>query len=75
MSIIIKGLDMPKNCLECRLGDGAMCEVMGKIIKEPNTIADFCPLVEIPTPHGMLIDVDDLINHIYDCPTILEAEE
>lgn len=26
--------------------------------------ADFCPLVEVPTPHGRLIDADALKSHI-----------
>ena len=26
--------------------------------------ADFCPLIEIPTPHGRLIDADELINEL-----------
>ncbi len=45
-----------------------------------------CPLVEIPTPHGRLIDADDLLrqpmntanypkNYVHNAPTIIEAEE
>jgi hypothetical protein len=44
-----------------------------------------CPLIEIPTPHGRLIDSDDiyigrwdidsdLAEQIQNAPTILEAE-
>ena len=25
---------------------------------------DACPLVEIPTPHGRLVDVDDFMRHL-----------
>ena len=49
MSIIIKGMDMPKTCLECRLGDGAMCYLTEKRITNPETIEYFCPLIEIVT--------------------------
>lgn len=45
-----------------------------------------CPLVEIPTPHGRLIDADDLLrqpmntanypkNYVHNAQTIIEAEE
>ena len=52
--------------------------------------ADFCPLIEIPTPHGRLIDADELANKTFygatsapyitykkfvDAPTVIEAEE
>ena len=62
MSIIIKGMDMPRNCFQCTFFDGIYC---GRIdddseafvgeasLRNPN-----CPLVEIPTPHGRLIDKD-----------------
>lgn len=79
MSILIKGMDMPKSCEDCPCAyftEGAYsdeCQVTHKHITDEKPTD--CPLIEIPTPHGMLIDVDDLINHIYDCPTILEAEE
>lgn len=42
MSILIKGMEMPKNCLECPL---VVCL---------NVESD-CPLVPVP-PHGRLID-------------------
>ena len=49
-----------------------------------------CPLVEIPTPHGRLIDADELANKTFysltgapyityrtfcNAPTVIEAEE
>ena len=51
------------------------------------TVSEYCPLVEIPTPHGRLIDADELvriwtgakfygnIKPIVDArPTVIEAE-
>lgn len=59
MSILIKGMEMPKNCEECRFLelDGAFEDdkwlsvescVFGK--------KSNCPLVEIPAPHGRLVE-------------------
>lgn len=53
------------------------------------TISKYCPLIEIPTPHGRLIDADELANKTFysvtsapyitykkfvDAPTVIEAE-
>lgn len=80
MGVYIKGMEMPKNCLECPL---VVCL---------NVKSD-CPLVPVP-PHGDLIDrkaaydslLDGMVMTGYqsralDCisefyvPTIIEAEE
>ena len=59
MSIIIKGMDMPRSCGEC--GE-VWCEHWHyswnqpyESYKNPN-----CPLIEIPAPHGRLIDIDEV---------------
>ena len=61
MSILIKGMEMPENCDKCRFQSALRlyCDAMpynfcGNTddIERP----DFCPLIEIPTPHGRLID-------------------
>ncbi len=87
MSLILKGIDMPKDIDELRLIINGM-----SIAIEPTKA------IQIPTPHGRIIDGDKLCNEfsnrcpgdcgccgesddIYDCgliinaPTILEAEE
>ena len=67
MSILIKGMEMPRNCMECNraVADMANCimtkpeawkRAMG-IGRQPE-----CPLIEIPTPHGRLIDADVVIQ-------------
>lgn len=79
MSILIKGMAMPKNCGECRLNtmyglpfacDG-WCFAMSPT--EPNskslatgTRPSWCPLVELP-PHGDLIDRDALMKDGWLC--------
>ena len=95
MSIIIKGVDMPKNCMCCpfpHVGvDWYYCYcpgVDGKAydFKQAESIPDDCPLVEVPEPHGRLIDVDEItafsqleinyeeVESLDEFPTVIEAE-
>lgn len=76
MSIIIKGMEMPKNCGTCPLRRGD-CSQRIYMEKRP----DNCPLVPVP-PHGRLIDADEmrdewLINgeneYVYDTNAFLES--
>ena len=69
MSVLIKGVKMPKTCGECvflveRLIYPCWCCAGDFAIKPSETdLRDgICPLVEVPTPHGRLIDADELIN-------------
>lgn len=70
MSIIVKGMDMPKCCYDCQLAyDCMQCIVTRTSFiwtgefrttrknfnPETDRLPD-CPLVEVPTPHGDLID-------------------
>jgi len=48
--VIVKGMGMPQNCDECIVN----CDVFTFTDKR----SPDCPLVEIPTPHGRLIDAD-----------------
>lgn len=85
MSILIKGMEMPKNCYSCWLGHKCPkyeALLWNEISKERK--AD-CPLVPIP-PHGRLIDADKLaklevipsdnwvFRAIEKAPTIIKAE-
>ena len=68
MSVLIKGMEMPKNCWECRMVDTefSFCHAMDSYPKDEGghyvlnaEIPDWCPLVPVP-PHGDLIDRDKL---------------
>ena len=67
MSVLIKGMKMPRNCLECGIKEWEegfneyecpfneiLCLSIGK--------QDDCPLVELPEKHGRLIDGDALTD-------------
>ena len=77
MSVLIKGMKMPKNCSECQLEyDQMRCSVVGfnwygqdyiDIGFDPNfNKLPECPLIEIPNKHGDLIDRDACINYCRD---------
>ena len=68
MSVLIKGMEMPKSCEKCpcKTADafgGLGCQATGYIpLRKANQDRpDWCPLVEIP-PHGRLIDADALVK-------------
>lgn len=65
MSVLVKGMEMPTNCRECPVAlNGKYC----RITKSYTTYIvlkarpENCPLVEIPVPHGRLIDAEKLKN-------------
>ena len=75
MSVLIEGMKMPKKCICCplshwnKLDELTGCELHQKHI--PNAEKEFwekdrpdwCPLVEVPTPHGRLIIEDgEIVN-------------
>lgn len=83
MSVLIKGMEMPKCCEECVAGayeyndNDERCFVCGFIksqhpwecehveidgIDTTKARADFCPLIEVPTPHGELVDRNGLMD-------------
>ena len=76
MSVLIKNMEMPTNCAGCPLNyDQMACGVTGtRWWSDSMVLMNFdsdkerlpnCPLIEIPTPHGRLIDADaiDYKNH------------
>ena len=95
MSLLIQNMDMPKDCWSCpmtkvdlitgqRYCGKTLTDIKDSFIRLSN-----CPLVEIPTPHGRLIDADvackkykdedSLIaelayRKIRNAPTVIEAE-
>ena len=88
MSILIKGMEMPKSCRACMFSRTDIRNVDWCVLTEKDLPCD-CPLVPIP-PHGRLIDADALTQQIMmkadaTCgwadaldlalaPTIIEAE-
>ena len=89
MSVLIKGMKMPKTCAMCWLSP--ICPIWVKEVSRhkgyDNRLHD-CPLAEVPTPHGRLIDADVFDRHmkqtpryfsmccdLEEQPTIIEAEE
>ena len=72
MSVLIKGMKMPDGCDKCILSEIMSgeneplilsCKVTDYITHETDW-EELCPLVEIPTPHGRLIDADAFISFI-----------
>lgn len=89
MSVLVKGIEMPKNCDNCwaldEYGDYPRCRITEEQrgynfpIREKRM--DDCPFVPVPL-HGRLIDADDffrsfpeLIPYEFAAPTIIQAEE
>lgn len=78
MSILIKGMDMPKGCTYCPMLEGdrddGLCHAASRWLDDDeywrwymypegdvdDSIPLNCPLIEVPTPHGRLIDADAL---------------
>lgn len=62
MGIYIKGMMMPHDCDSCKVSDILDCTLW-----KPMDIGERhpeCPLVEVPTPHGDLVDRDILEQEI-----------
>ena len=72
-SVMIKGMEIPSGCYDCPIlqsSDGCFdfeCPFNSYLLwhNAEDVIRyrpDNCPLVEIPTPHGRLIDADALME-------------
>lgn len=66
MGVYIKGMKMPKTCEECFLVSsciGRHWEITKDDIGyKGEYVKDNCPLIEVPEPHGRLIDVDKVFD-------------
>ena len=77
MSILIKGMEMPKNCMDCPMNyDSIDCVLVFDIsLRDKDNEFMYedkrhpkCPLIELPS-HGRLIDADALMKQIeHDTP-------
>ena len=89
MGIYIPNMSKPKDCSECILADKHLNGLYeAKYYCRLEADYEHCPLVEIPTPHGRLGDLDVLLEEslkegaynyvdswqIAEQPTILEEE-
>jgi hypothetical protein len=71
MSVLIRGMEMPKNCKQCSLylqsmdSERNVYEICAVTAKSYNwgltTRPSDCPLTPVP-PHGRLIDADALVD-------------
>lgn len=95
MGVFIKGMKMPKNCRVCEIsvdcdaceGRKWYCPLVGELDYTDEMPKDRrhenCPLIEIETPHGRLIDEKKINNVTWttedgtetDAPTVIDAEE
>ena len=69
MSFIVPGMEMPETCGRCRVKNAIECEKWKHIRSLALDRHKDCSLIPIPTPHGRLIDADELwveINKICD---------
>ena len=76
MSVLVKGMEMPENCRDCefwcmyRNSHRMYCKSINRQLEadEENEIGkkrlSDCPLIEVPAPHGRLIDADALLEDV-----------
>ena len=68
MSAIIKGMKKSSACEWCKFicGSGIdwYCGAGRFMIYDYKSVHKDCPLINIPTPHGRLIDADELTRYI-----------
>ena len=72
MSILIKGMEMPRNCDDCRLDIDCAYDESQDGYKMMGGRPRKCPLVPVP-PHGRLIDADAnlaVMMRVLDAPNI-----
>ena len=64
MSVLVRGMEMPKNCHSCPMCLMRFCQARDRELSERETRPNAkrpedCPLLPVP-PHGRLIDADAL---------------
>jgi hypothetical protein len=94
MSVLVKGWSIPPHgCLGCYFRTNMYCGLLTKNDRvweyaERYERPSHCPLVEVPTPHGRLVDADRMLRDckypevetytrvaLESAPTVIEAEE
>ena len=81
MSVLIKGMKMPKNCLMCQFhGFGGyknefiVCSLTGRSEGQLSNVPD-CPLVEIPKPQNRPVTWGDVFDSLKVLEALLETIE
>ena len=66
MSILIKGnVHLPRSCRDCPFNYSGVCIASANCLKTKSFMKarnPDCPIIEIPTPHGRLIDADRFLD-------------
>ena len=78
LDFLIRGMEMPENCFDCPFGEDVDvgvgvahgCSILKDFAQYANERHRDCPLVEIQTPHGDLIDSDSVVNAQFYTETI-----
>ena len=65
MGVYIPNIKMPIECEECFFYSELRCMALGNhpIMPRLNERPSYCPLIEVKTPHGRLIDADELMKY------------
>jgi len=64
-SVLIKGMKKPTACYKCPLRTGKYCGILTENEKcADDGVLPHCPIVEVPTPHGRLIDAYEVMKSI-----------
>lgn len=63
MSVLIKGMEIPESCIECWFYVDKRCYLFSNGVPNRYNYDAFkkpkwCELIDVPTPHGRLIDAD-----------------
>lgn len=73
MSVLIKNMEMPQKCGQCKLYHAeypmyCMAVEGHRTVGAPYGMQrpDWCPLVEVKEPHGRLIDADKMMMSLED---------
>ena len=72
MSVIVKGMEMPRDCNDCPCFERewfdddivGFCKAIKVRLQTYKRLLN-CPLIEVPTPHGRLGDLDALWDRMY----------
>ena len=75
MSVIVRGMEMPETCMKFADGEQELCPFVNtdddcilqdKCYGSWEEMHATCPLIEIPTPHGRLVDLDKMVDEYWD---------